>query len=150
MEAPLATSTEVPNMPRSKPKRNMRLVLLRSIRRKRGVDDRNMARVRTCLEASALPQELHAADEDEDEHDLTAEEAWPPPFARGVRSRSRCDSQDQLRRNYEEVLGAMMKALLFACAVYVNVTAGFLKVSPEQFLPCLSGCAERIQQWAFA
>lgn len=61
-------------------------------------------------EASVLPQELHAGDEDEDEHDLTAEE-------------------DQLRRNYEEVLGAMMK------------------VSPEQFLPCLSGCAERIQQW---
>ncbi|CAE7672178.1 sal3, partial [Symbiodinium pilosum] len=61
-------------------------------------------------EASALPQELHAGDEDEDEHDLTAEE-------------------DQLRRNYEEILGAMMK------------------VSPEQFLPCLSGCAQRIQQW---
>ncbi|CAE6965142.1 Ipo5 [Symbiodinium natans] len=61
-------------------------------------------------EASALPQELHGGDEDDDEHDLNAEE-------------------DQLRRNYEEILGAMMK------------------VSPQQFLPCLSGCAERIQQW---
>ena len=28
------------------------------------------------LKASALPQELHAGDEDEDEHDLTAEEAF--------------------------------------------------------------------------
>mmetsp|Transcript_76341 Transcript_76341/g.182761 ORF Transcript_76341/g.182761 Transcript_76341/m.182761 type:complete len:1118 (-) Transcript_76341:59-3412(-) len=61
-------------------------------------------------EASALPQELHGGDEDEEDHDPKAEE-------------------DQLRRNYEEVLGAMMK------------------VSPAEFLPCLPRCAERIQQW---
>ncbi|CAK9022169.1 Importin-5 (Imp5) (Importin subunit beta-3) (Karyopherin beta-3) (Ran-binding protein 5) (RanBP5) [Durusdinium trenchii] len=61
-------------------------------------------------EASHLPQELHGGDEDDDEQGPAADE-------------------DQLRRNYEEILGAMMK------------------VSPAEFLPCLPQCAERIQQW---
>lgn len=58
-------------------------------------------------EASALPKEL--GDEEEDDDDG--------------------DSEEQLRRNYEEVLGAMMQ------------------VSPAEFMPCLPRCAERIQQW---
>eukprot|EP00435_Cladocopium_sp_Y103_P024454 s1906_g6.t1 len=61
-------------------------------------------------EASHLPQELHGGDEDDDEQGPAADE-------------------DQLRRNYEEILGAMMK------------------VSPAEFLPCLPQCAERIQHW---
>eukprot|EP00913_Durusdinium_trenchii_P031742 g29727.t1 len=55
-------------------------------------------------------EELHGGDEDDDEQGPAADE-------------------DQLRRNYEEILGAMMK------------------VSPAEFLPCLPQCAERIQQW---
>ena len=63
------------------------------------------------LKASALPQELHAGDEDEDEHDLTAEEASCLPTAQPCKITSPLrHEKDQLRRNYEEILGAMMKA----------------------------------------
>lgn len=58
--------------------------------------------------AAALPQEL-ADDEDEEQDPAEAE--------------------DQLRRNYEEILGSMMK------------------VSPKEFLPAMQVCTERIKQW---
>jgi len=59
-------------------------------------------------QAAALPQEL-ADDEDEEQDPAEAE--------------------DQLRRNYEDILGGMMK------------------VSPNEFLPALQACTERIKQW---
>jgi len=63
---------------------------------------------KTKQEAAALPQEL-ADDEDEEQDPAEAE--------------------DQLRRNYEEILGAMMK------------------VSPKEFQPAMQPCTERIKQW---
>jgi len=56
-----------------------------------------------------LPKEL-GDEEDEDEPDPDAEE-------------------EQLRRNYEEVLGAVME------------------VAAAEFMPCLPGCAEKVRQW---
>jgi len=60
-------------------------------------------------EASALPTEL-AGDEDDEDNDPHAEE-------------------EQLRRNYEEVLGAMME------------------VSPNEFMPCLQPVSQKVAQW---
>eukprot|EP00933_Yihiella_yeosuensis_P044055 TRINITY_DN39103_c0_g1_i1.p1 TRINITY_DN39103_c0_g1~~TRINITY_DN39103_c0_g1_i1.p1 ORF type:complete len:1092 (+),score=346.27 TRINITY_DN39103_c0_g1_i1:348-3278(+) len=60
-------------------------------------------------EGQSLPQELK--DDDDDDED-----------AEGV-------SEEQLRRNYEEVLGALME------------------VAPSEFMQVLGPCAQRIQQW---
>jgi len=59
--------------------------------------------------AVTLPQEL--GEEDEDDGNYAEEE------------------EEQLRRNYEEVLGAVMQ------------------VAPVEFMPCLPICAERIKGW---
>jgi len=59
--------------------------------------------------ARALPCELGEEDEDDGNYDIEEEE--------------------QLRRNYEEVLGAVMQ------------------VAPAEFMPCLPVCAERIRNW---
>merc|ERR1712151_1344951 len=39
------------------------------------------------------------------------------------------EEEEQLRRNYEEVLGSVMK------------------VARQEFMPCLQACGQRIQQW---
>eukprot|EP00406_Dinophysis_acuminata_P058007 CAMPEP_0179276760 /NCGR_PEP_ID=MMETSP0797-20121207/34745_1 /TAXON_ID=47934 /ORGANISM="Dinophysis acuminata, Strain DAEP01" /LENGTH=1120 /DNA_ID=CAMNT_0020985329 /DNA_START=47 /DNA_END=3409 /DNA_ORIENTATION=+ len=59
--------------------------------------------------ATSLPKELGEEDDDDENYEL--------------------EEEDQLRRNYEEVLGALMQ------------------VAPAEFMPCLPVCAERIKGW---
>ena len=145
-----ATFTEVPNMPKSKPKRSMRLELRRNVK-----PGTTVARRRVFCHKSSMPETKTRTSTTSPRR-----RPWSSPFAlrlfaQGVRSRSHCDCKrgpapKKLRGglgSHDEGFGCVL--LRFSLpAVYV--TAGFLTVSPEQVLPCLSGCAERIQQWASA